>query len=104
MGPQGAPLSPGDFEKGTVWGSLGKCHRCHRCLLVLSFEGTVREPGLGQAAITPLTCLISCRKTITALAFSPDGKYLVTGEVSEERGLQFSEEGRWPGLSTELQS
>lgn len=28
-------------------------------------------------------CYFLCfRKTITALAFSPDGKYLVTGEVS----------------------
>lgn len=37
-----------------------------------------------QSTRSNQTCPVSCRKTITALAFSPDGKYLVTGEVSEE--------------------
>lgn len=45
----------------------------------------MRGADLGLTADT-LSWLFCCRKTITALAFSPDGKYLVTGEVSEGRG------------------
>lgn len=33
----------------------GTCHMCHWCLLVLPFEGTVRESGLGQGASAPLS-------------------------------------------------